>query len=426
MTTTTALGQPSATYLIDSYRFSWPDIEFLCDRLHEERDGLKCELSVSTSRKPMAGLLRSGRFNLSSATTRSQWQRALEERLPDTDWYAAFEMVCALTTRRWRDGEPVLDLAEVEPYSGVPFLLSPFIVEGAASVLFAEGGTGKSLLALAMCVMIATGDEVIPGVHATRYGPTLYLDWEWDAAVHAERLKAICEGAGIEVPHGVVHYRHEMASIYEAAPTIRRRIAELGVAFVVVDSLGFARGGEPESADLTLKTFSALRTFGVPVLCLDHVAKNATDKKHSFGSVYTTNAARITWRADAIKEEGANKIIVGLTNQKSNGRFQKARGYEITMDIDENDKLTSVRFEATDLRDIPGLTKALPMRDQIAGILKAARKALDVESITQSLVNEGSRWSSDSIRVCLNRNKGMFEREGEGGWKIRDYTLQGA
>lgn len=414
---------PAATYLLDSYRFSWAEdeVEFLCDRINEERDGLKCELTISTSRAPYAGMLREGRFNLSSATTRTQWVNAVDQRMSGPDWYGMFEAVCTLTRRRWRDGEPVVDLANVTPRSGLPYLLLPFVVEGGASILFAEGGAGKSMLALAMATSVATGEEILPNVIPTRTGPVLYLDWEWDAETHAERLRAICEGAGIETPTNLVHYRHEMASVWEAAPTIRRRIAELGAVFVVVDSLGFARGGEPESADLTLKTFASFRTFGVPVLALDHVAKNATDKKYSFGSVYTTNAARITWRLEAVKEEGAAVTSLGLTNQKSNGRFQKPRGFEQVTETDDDDKLLAVFFRETDVRDVPGLTKSLTLRDQIKAVMKANVGAMKPADILSCLEAEGSRASLDSVRVTLNRNTRTFVRHGE-GWGLLAVT----
>lgn len=398
---------------MDSYRFSWKEeqIDIIADRLHQEKDGLKCELTVTSSRPPQVGLLRQGNFNVSAPTTRSQWEKALEQRMPDVDWYVAMEQLCALTLKRWRDGEPVQDLAVVEGRSSAPFLLPPFIVEGAATVLFAEGGTGKSLLALAMGVSVATCVDVLDSV-PTRIGPVLYLDWEWDAESHAERLKAICAGLGMDPPEKLIHYRHEVAPIWEAAPAIRRIIAELGIVFVIVDSLGFARGGEPESADLTLKTFAALRTFGVPVLCLDHVAKNATDKRYSFGSVYTTNAARMTWRAEAVKTEGESRIKVGLSNQKANGRFQKPRGYMIEMDIDSDDKLLSARFSPTDIRDVPGLSKALPLADHIEAILLANRGHMDIESLHKVLEAEGANTTPGSVRATLYRHDSRFVKHG--------------
>lgn len=398
---------------MDSYRFSWKEeqVDIVADRIHQERDGLKCELTVTTSRAPMAGMLRQGNFNVSSPTTRSQWEKALDQRMPEVDWYAAMEFLCALTLKRWRDGEPVVDLACVEPRSGVPFLLPPFIVDGAATVLFAEGGTGKSLLALAMGVSIATGIDILDA-EPTRLGPVLYLDWEWDKESHAERLLAICAGIGIKAPTGLIHYRHEVAPIWEAAPAIRRTIAELGIVFVIIDSLGFARGGEPESADLTLKTFAALRTFGVPILCLDHVAKNATDKRYSFGSVYTTNAARMTWRAEALKNEGESRIKVGLSNQKANGRFQKPRGFLIEMEIDRDDKLLSASFSATAPEDVPGLSKALPLADHIQAILLANRGAMTIEGILSVLDAEGASNSKESVRVTLYKNSTRFVKHG--------------
>src|SRR5690349_7475877 len=111
----------------------------------ESRGDLVCEMAVRTV-VPAPALIREAKFNLSSTRTRSEWAHYLESRRGDIDWAAAIEQACTLALRRWRDGAPFIDLAEVEPREDDAYLLRPYVIEGAASGIFAEGGVGKSLL----------------------------------------------------------------------------------------------------------------------------------------------------------------------------------------------------------------------------------------------------------------------------------------
>ena len=66
-------SQPETVYLSDYYSFRWEEemVELICDRLHEEKDGLHCELTVNSTYSAKPGLLRQGRFNFSATRTRS-------------------------------------------------------------------------------------------------------------------------------------------------------------------------------------------------------------------------------------------------------------------------------------------------------------------------------------------------------------------
>lgn len=393
----------------------------LLDRLHEERDGLKCEMSISTSRPPSPGLLREGRFNLSSPTTRGQWQKALEERMPrdrfNFEWYEMLEIVCAKALRRWRQGEPLVDLALVRPSGELPYLLHPLVVEGAATVLFADGSSGKSLLALALAVSVATGEEIIPGVVPQRYGPSILWDWEWDEESHYERLYAICVGAGIEVPTGMIFYQHEMVSVMEAAPRMRKRVAETGAVFVIVDSLGYARGGDANSQELTTQTFGALRTLDRPTLVIDHVSADGKDKNKSFGSIYTRNSARMLWRIDTQKEEGKSDWYLALVNTKANRKPQRTRGLMVLVESDADERLTSVRFEATDVRLTPELSGALTLREHLVAILQANGRPMEVFDLMACIEAEGRTTTKGTLENCLSRNKRTFFN-GRLGWGL--------
>jgi hypothetical protein len=253
-----------------------------------------------------------------------------------------------------------------------------------------------------------------------RFGPVIYWDWEWGEESHAERVQAICAGSGFEMPEGVLFYQHEMASVMEAAPRMRKRVAETGAVFVVVDSLGFARGGDANSQELTVRMFSAFRTLGVPVLAIDHVTKSKEDKTptHSFGSAYTFNAARLMWRMDTAKEEGKNDFYCALVNTKTNRKYQKPRGLKVLVATDEDERLLTVNFETTDINDIPGLNKALSLRDQIRAVIEQnGGRLLSAADIARCMEAEGSNTNEAVVRALLNRHKDTFIRVG-GGWGL--------
>jgi hypothetical protein len=375
-------------------------------------------MSISTSKPPRPGLLRSGNFNLSAATTRSQWQKALEERMPDVDWYAVLEVVCAKAVRRWREGEAIIDLAAVEVPPDLPYILPPVVVEGGPTVIYADGASGKSLLALAMAVSIATGTEVVPGLVPQRLGPVIYWDWEWDAESHAERLQAICAGVDIPVPRGMVYYQREMVSVLDAVPRMRKRVAETGAVAVIVDSLGYARGGDANSQELTIRTFGALRTLERPVIVLDHVSADGKDKDKSFGSIYTRDSARSLWRIDVQKEEGRDDWYAALVNTKANRKYQRTRGLLIRTESDEDERLLAVRFEATDVREMPGVANSLTLREHLVAVLEANRRPLPLEDILACLEAEGRDVSRAVVEVTLRRNRDTFF-DGSMGWGLR-------
>ncbi len=195
----------------------------------------------------------------------------------------------------------------------------------------------------------------------------LYLDWEADRYVHAERLAAL-GGAG-----EAVYYRRAVGSLPESKDAVRKEIAAQGACFVVIDSWGAARGGDADSSELTIRAFAAARGLGVPWMAIDHLPKNAKDKSKPFGSVYTHNLARLTWRADAVQEEGNPRLVVALKNCKANsGRLWQTLAYELEFDAEE-DALNSLLINHIDLASVPELSDRLPVKQKVINWLKDHR-----------------------------------------------------
>lgn len=356
----------------DVYQFRWPEtgIEMTLERLTEHRDGIIAEITVAVTIGETPGLLHYARLNLLSTSTRAQLQKTLSGRMDSVAWGTALEQVCLMTVARYRTGEPVVDLREVDLEQANRWRVRPFIEDDAATIIFGDGGVGKSLFAMAIAVTMASGVSVLGELIGER-GPVLYLDWEADAQTHAERLAALCFGAHLFDPPPV-HYRRMVASLAESAPLIRKDVAQLGAQLVIVDSLGAAKSDEPEGAQASISLFRAGRSFGVPWLGIDHIAKASAGSlskpgSRPFGSTYTHNLARLTWSLEQADEQLPDGYELAVTNQKrNNGKLLGRRGYRVTVRTStDGERLTGAQFSAIDVRSTVGLMKTLPLADRI-------------------------------------------------------------
>jgi hypothetical protein len=380
-----SIEPPELLVVGDVYRFLWPvtGIEITMDRMAEAKEGIQTEITIARTLGVVPGLLHYARLNLLSTQTRALLVKALTIRADDIDWTAALEQACLMAVNRYRTGDPVVDLRLVNLNSTTRWRIRPFVEDNAATILFADGGTGKSFFALAMGVTQATGTPVL-GELDGKPGPVLYLDWEADEGTHAERLAAITLGADLQDPPAI-YYRRMVASLKESAPYVRKDIAQLGIQLVIVDSLGAAKGGEPEGADSSIALFTAARSFGVPWIGIDHITKATTNptsgKGRPYGSTYTHNLARLTWSLEQAEEQQADGFAVVLTNHKrNNGRQLPRQAYSVVLETCEgSDRLRTVRFSPIDVRSNAGLVNTLPLKDRLISALnRGARSNKDL------------------------------------------------
>jgi len=334
------------TVIGDVYHFRWPLVEVELDRFVERKDDLTAELTVYSHDPTAPGLLYDARFNLMAGTTRKLIADMLERRM-DFDWPGVLEAVCKLAKERWREGEPAVNLWDIAPQEA-RWLLKPYIEVNSPTVLFAVGGSGKSVLALAMAYTVAAGLRYFVGKTEGVAKPVLYLDWETSGAVHTERLRAIA--AGRDAPdHPPIFYKRMTTSLVEAAGAIRKEIIKRKIELVIVDSLGYAGGAAPEEAATAIALFSAIRTFGTATLCIHHRRKGTGQKGGDpdslFGSAYYYNSARHVWQLEGAKDENTDEIGMGLIHVKSNnGRLQPRHGYTAKFTNDANDVTASISF----------------------------------------------------------------------------------
>ena len=297
----------------------WKDravLEF--SRVVEHRDTLSAEVTVSNY---VGTELHWARVNLASTQGRGALIRAVDEAEPTGDWRPIIERSCRMVAKHVRLGEPAVPLIAAPPESERRWAVQDWIPHGQITVLFGDGGAGKSYLALMLALSGLLDRALTPRWRMTALHRVLYLDWEADAAEQRVRLWRLSEGLGSSVLDGAILHRTMRRPLKDEIATIRAEVARGEVDFVIADSLAPASGPEPEHADAALSALLALRSLAVTVLCLAHVSKAQADAKapaRPYGSVHIQNLARSTIEARASEDDDRQDATVTLYHRKSN------------------------------------------------------------------------------------------------------------
>lgn len=368
------LGEPLVIEHTDGYEFHWAagTIRVSVSKLREHREEVTAEVRIDTDLPPNPGALEWGRLNLTAIETRNRLAKTLWDRCPGVDWAGALLQAFHGTLKGLREGSPTLELPILErPASR--WLLWPYVEYGGPSILFGDGGSGKSLLAMAMALSVATGSNIM-GQPKTVPQKVLYLDWEGDEFTHSERLEAIWNTNQFGKPMPHIHYRHMVSSLADSAAFAKREIERLQVGFAIVDSVSWAGGADLNEQSTAQAFFAAVRYLGVPTVGIGHVIKNREDsyKPSPFGSVFWRNGARLLWQVEYDRQDGTTDMTIKLEQVKENDVVRAAmHGVRLAFkNIGEQgeERLVGLKISRTDLTQSKWAHK-LPLRSRILAAL---------------------------------------------------------
>jgi hypothetical protein len=335
--------QPTFTAIAeDHYRYTLPQLGIVLDfdRARREHYELCGELTVRVEPRPEThgrGIETTADFSVLSGRSREEWIRRLStrcarinkflgEHVIDIDWYSVMEALSKHLRIADRDsGEPVIvDLRTVSPATAdrIADLQGLHVPLDHPSVLFADGGEGKTLYAVYLLGLLVR--------RGIRCG---IVDWEMDGAVHSARL-------GLLFPTNtpLISYLRCTKPLVDEADRIHRFLREHRIAFTLYDSIAKACDGPPEAAEVAGRYQRVVRRIGGGSLHIAHITKKGEDQK-PFGSGFWANDARATWfmksLPDLLDETVLHTII--YNRKATQGALAQPIGFAISFGKDSID-----------------------------------------------------------------------------------------
>lgn len=416
MTYDEAIATPRIKESAGLIRMWWDadQVQVAVSRLHAHKDGrVTGELKITTSAPGYRPHLHQAQLNFIATNSKASLAKHLEQQMNGVDWPTIIEQISCCVLDRMRQGEPVIDLWSNAEMTAPGYILHPLLPERMPTVIYGLGGTGKSLLclALAVCAQLPWEDNPL-GLQVTKRTPVMYLDWEMDSEDVNWRLASLQRGMGFPIVS--VPYRRFACALADDMERIQQMILERDVGLVIVDSIGAACGGDLEKPEPAIRMYTALRQLKVASCLIAHTPKNQQGKESTiFGSAFFNFYARSVWEIKKVQENDDNHFTVGLFHRKANvSKLYKPLGFRI--DYDEQKNAASIK--RTNLANVEEFASHLPLAQQIRNLVGRQGK-MQVDAIA-----ECTGKKVDQVRARLNDMKraGVMYDFGKDGWGLAE------
>ena len=287
------------------------------DDLEAQRDSLRA--TVRTSVLPHAGLQRCfrARIDLRNLSNEAAYRGNLEKMAGvDGQFVEVFNDACQSVVDAVAKEDLTVNFADVDADTHTQYMVPPLVLADGPTVHFGKGGSGKTFIALAMAACTALGREFLG--QPSQQGAVMVVDYEATPKTTKARLQRIVAGLGEPWRDDLIHYWYPRARpLPDMLPGLQHKIREENIRFLIVDSAGYACGGNPNDEDVALRYFSSLNKLDIPSLTIAHVTKQKNRDEYPLGSVFWSNSARLTWNVKVDRQEGP-VMQVSLFNRKSN------------------------------------------------------------------------------------------------------------
>ena len=401
------MSLPDIKQTLSGYNFKWSDeqISIIVSGLSFKHE-LKGEIRIKTSLPGYAEHLHQANFNFSSTRAKTDLVKTLSKvcKEKNIDWDILIEQLRFKTLELFRQGNPVVILSSNDVIKKLEYILYPLIPKNHLSLIYGEGGTGKSTLALFLSLLVATKDAV------TNYGftvngdgsyNTLYLDYETEQDTIGLQFKHLCNGLGMKSP---LFYRRCDLPLLQDLQNIKEIISSINANLVIIDSVGIACGADMNEAATANSFTLALRSLKTTNLLISHTSKDRTDRKTPFGSVYFFNNARNIFEVKKTQTEGDDFISLGLFHRNSNiSKLHAPIGLKFIYTDD------SITVKHENISEVEGFEKELSLKQRIKNLL-FQEGALTIKEIAGQL-NAGEQVVRNALNV-MNK-KGELVKQGD-------------
>lgn len=378
-----ALGDYTLAREGDDFLFDFADgVRVRVSSVDEMHGGLQGDITVTKDGRRM----RWGRMVFASTSKRKEIADSLAPEKADKEgkafWSEVLETVGFETSAAWRVGEPAKE-ARLEYAEGPRHILKPVVVSSGTTIVFADGGTGKTSWAVGVAVSVATGLP-FAGFEPQVKGPVLYLDGEDSEENFNDTLTAVWEGFGLDhTDHPNVLRRSIVRPITHSAEAgeIRALIQREGIVLVIVDSYQRAASADPVDPEAADRLFGTLRSFGIPCLLLCHVNRADAESGNAskpIGTVITNNSARSAWSMHTTSIQDVSPTVLcktlSLRHTKINkGRERPTISLQVRFVEDGQEHLQTILFETAETIS----TRKMPAGVAVGDVLKILADGLE-------------------------------------------------
>jgi energy-coupling factor transporter ATP-binding protein EcfA2 len=398
---------PEIDKTLTGYNFIWIEekIRVQVSNLSFKHDNLKGEIKIKTSLPGFNEHLHQANFNFSSTRSKTELVKTLHGVCEEVEWSILIEQLRVKTLELYRQGEPLQILNPKEKIEKPEYLLYPFLPKNQMSLIYGEGGTGKSTLALFLSLLLMhpfIGPEY--GLQIETPGNVLYLDFETSREVIQLQYSGLASNFNCNKK---IYYRRCSLPLTHDLEKIKECVQESRADLIIVDSVGIACGDNINEAHTANLFALALRSLNTTNLLVSHTSKERLNNKTPFGSIYFFNNARNVWELRKIQETGEDEIKLGLFHRKSNmSKLNKPFGFKFIYG-------NSITVEKQDVSEIDSFIQELSISTRIKKLL-SSEGVLDIKTIAK-VVNSGEGY----IRVALNRlrKKGEVIKQGD-NWAL--------
>ena len=387
--------------------FVWTEeqLTIKADRFRNHTDGrVTGELLIQTTCPTYDPHLHQAKFNFSDSQPRQRLAKQLGEVYEEAEWTDVLEQVCVYVLKYLRLGEPVKEIWSTDDIAKPQYLLYPIIEKGQPTIIFGDGGSGKSYFGLLIAVTVSLPWEDNPlGLIPSRPGHLpLYLDWEADENTLRYRLQKIVTGC--ELPAVNIHHRFCSLPLADDIERIRDMIGETKAEFLILDSLGAAAGGDLNTAECALRFLAALRQLKVTSFIIAHNSKDmTTNSKSIFGSVFFRNGARLVDELKSCQEPGRAYLEMALFARKANNSgFHKPLGFRLDFEGE------SVKVTSWDIRTTPELAEHLSLKTRIVTLLRGG--AANLKDIAEGLAIPADKRGYLSVTLSRMKTDGQVNK----------------
>lgn len=309
----------------------------------------------------------------------------------------------APTLRVVPSGPLILQPARLPDPSEIPprqWLYGTHLIRGFVTVLVAPGGTGKSALAMAIAMAIASGQEFL-GQHIFTSGATAVLNLEdpldeldrREAAIRIRHKLDDCQLLDRFFLHSgemrpvtiAAHSQDGFTVVYPDEEAIITQITEHGIVLLVVDPYAESHTLEENSNPDMVKAAAAWRRIAratnCAVMLVHHVRKGAvTDIDAARGAKALTDSARVGLIMSPMTPEESEKLGIAEADRWAYVRLNDAK-------VNLAPKAGKARWFRLEQVELGNRTEEYPNGDKVAAIAPWEPPEPDV-ALTPAQLNE--------------------------------------